>query len=157
MLRDKGSHQEHCTSLELDTTGEVSKNTGINCDSTLNDLKYFHACDGTLLPDVLHDVLEGALPYEVKVMLQVFMKEYFSSDELNSRLDNFNFGYVESKEKPTPIAAKILKSEGSSIKQTGIKPHTYSFILDQMYMLPSYLVKLMEFDKMNVLTNAETE
>ena len=128
MIRDKGSHQEHCTHLELDTTGEVSKNTGINRDSTVIDLKYFNVCDGALLPDILHDVLEGALPYEVKVMLQGFKKEYFSLEELNSRLDNFEFGYMESKDKPTPIAAKMLKSEGSSLKQTGIKPHMYTVL-----------------------------
>ena len=62
MLRDKASHTLHCAALEKDTTGEVSKEYGINRDSALNELSYFHVCDGSLLPDVMHDVLEGMSP-----------------------------------------------------------------------------------------------
>ena len=36
-------------------------------------IKYFNVCDGTLLPDLMHDILEGALQYEVKLMLQVMI------------------------------------------------------------------------------------
>ena len=28
--------------------------------------RYFHVCEGGLIPDVMHDVLEGALVYEAK-------------------------------------------------------------------------------------------
>ena len=41
---------------------------GINMESIL---KYFHVADG-LPPDIMHDVLEGALSYEIKLMISHF-------------------------------------------------------------------------------------
>jgi hypothetical protein len=57
---------------------------------------YFHVCEGGLLPDIMHDLLEGALQYEVKVMLQEMITEerYFSLDALNSRLTTTELGYI---------------------------------------------------------------
>ena len=42
---------------------------------------YFHVCDGGLLPDIMQDLLEGVLQYEVKVMLKemITTDKYFSS------------------------------------------------------------------------------
>ena len=44
------------------------------------------ACNGSLVPDVMHDILEGALQYEVKLMLQFMVdtERYFTLDELNT-------------------------------------------------------------------------
>ena len=36
-------------------------------------MEYFHVCNGSLIPDIMHDVLEGALQYEVKLMLQFIL------------------------------------------------------------------------------------
>ncbi len=62
-------------------------------------------CDGALVPDIMHDVLEGALEYEVKLLLNVFIKKekYFSLAEFNSRLECMDFGYMEAKDCPTQI------------------------------------------------------
>jgi len=49
-------------------------------------------CGGGLLLDVMHDILEGALEYEMKLMmLQQFIYEehYFTLEELNTRMDFF--------------------------------------------------------------------
>jgi len=45
-------------------------------------MKYFHVCDGSLIPDVMHDVLEGVLQYKVKLMLRhmITIEQYFSLD-----------------------------------------------------------------------------
>jgi len=98
-LQNKGSHEEHCSLLEMDTSGETSKEYGINRNSILNQLSYFHVCDGSLLPDVMHDILEGVLQYEVKLMLRVVIEEegYFTLDHFNSCLENLELGYMESK------------------------------------------------------------
>jgi len=40
----------------------------------MNELNYFHVCDGSLLPDVMHDLLEGALQYEIKLLLHKMTK-----------------------------------------------------------------------------------
>ena len=78
-------------------------------------------CDGTLLPDLMHDILEGALQYEVKLMLQVMInvEGYFSIDELNSNMQHLELGYMENSNRPTLLSNKTLNSEGNSLKQNG--------------------------------------
>ena len=75
-------HDNHCDLIENDPSGNMSKEYGINCRSALNGLKYFHVCNGVLIPDVMHDVLEGVLQYEAKLMLQcmINVENYFSID-----------------------------------------------------------------------------
>ena len=53
----------------------------------------------------MHDVLEGALQYEVKLMLQWMIESahYFTLDDFNSRLENIEFGYMESKSRPNIV------------------------------------------------------
>jgi len=70
----------------------------------------------------MHDVLEGALQYEVKLLLKrmVNCENYFALETLNSRLENLDLGYMDVKNRPTPIGAKQLNSDGSSLKQNGL-------------------------------------
>ena len=99
-----------------------SRQSGVNRDSILNELSYFHVCGGGLLPDVMHDILEGTLEYEMKLMLQQFIYEehYFTLEELNTRMDFFHYGYMEIKDRPTPIADTTIKrSTGNLLKQEG--------------------------------------
>lgn len=79
-------------------------------------------CDGSLLPDMMHNLLEGALQYEVKLMLQlmIHLQGYFSIDELNPRLQHLELGYMEFNNRPTPVSANTLNSEGNSLKQNGL-------------------------------------
>ena len=78
-------------------------------------------CDGALLPDLMHDILEGALQYEVKLMLQVMInvEGYISIDELNSHMEHLELGYMENNNRPTLFSSKTLNSEGNSLKQNG--------------------------------------
>jgi len=73
-----------------DPAHEKSKENGINQDSILNELKYFHVCDGSRIPEIMHDVLEGVLQYEVKLMLyqMINVNHHFTLEVLNSRLEN---------------------------------------------------------------------
>ena len=121
-LRDKTSHEQHCKSVQEDSSGNASKEYGINRNSILNQLNYFHVCDGSLLPDIMHDILEGALQYETKLMLQTFVnvKHYFTLEEFNSRMENLELGYTESKNRPTLLSHKTLNSESNSLKQNGL-------------------------------------
>ena len=47
----------------------VATKYGVVQDSTLNSSKYFHVTEG-LVPDVMHDVLEGCAPYVVNELLK---------------------------------------------------------------------------------------
>jgi len=103
-----------------DSSGTASKEYGVNCDSILNELTYFHVCDGSLLPDVMHDLLEGALQYEVKFLLHYMIENCsLTVQEFNSRLENVDLGYMEVKNKPTVISVKTMNSVGNSLKQNG--------------------------------------
>lgn len=99
-------------------------------------------CDGGLLPDIMHDLLEGALQYEVKLMLKSMIEddEYFtlgiiithysdwivlnsysnySIETFNVRMVNTELGYMEIKDKPTPITDTTISSSGHTLKQSG--------------------------------------
>ena len=84
--------------------------------------RYFHVCEGGLIPDVMHDVLEGALAYEAKLMLvqMITKNKYFTLDQLNTRLENMDLGYIEIKDRPTLISDATFTSSSSKLKQQGI-------------------------------------
>ena len=65
-------------------------------------------CSGSLIPDVMHDLLEGTLQYEVKLMLKAMIStdEYFLLNYLNSRVANLELGHMESKDRPSFISMK---------------------------------------------------
>ena len=68
----------------------------------LNGILEFHVANGQMPQDVMHVMLEGALPFEIKLMLRVFIydKKYFGLDLLNDRLDSFVYGRNEARTKP---------------------------------------------------------
>lgn len=84
--------------------------------------RHFHVCSGGLLPDIMHDLLEGVLQYEVKLMIRemITIDGYFTLDQFNSRLVSAELGYMESSDKPTPITSITLMSSGHSLKQAGM-------------------------------------
>ena len=74
-LRALEKHKEQVDEVEGDSSGESSKEFGI---SALLDLQYFDLCSGTLLPDIMHDILAGALQYEMKLLLKYCILEHIS-------------------------------------------------------------------------------
>ncbi len=79
----------------------------------------------------MHDILEGGLQYEAKLMLRQFVCEdkYFTMQQLNYRIENFDFGYVDAKNRPTPITQKTLLNNDNSLKQNGILAYITYFSL----------------------------
>lgn len=69
----------------------------------------------------MHDVLEGALQYELKKLLKylVFDIGVLSIQELSNRIEFFPHGYADLKNKPTGITAKSLSSPDHALKQSG--------------------------------------
>ncbi len=143
-------HLQHMNSicLEISLDPLKSKEHGNNSNSVLNELKYFHVCSGALVPDVMHDMLEGVLQYELKLLLKKFIFEdkYITLQQLNSTIQNLDFGPSESKSRPTPIESKTLLSQDNHLKQNGkstchcIICHVKTFILiaSQMWVLGRY-------------------
>ena len=85
----------------------------------------------------MHDLLEGALQYEVKLMLKEFIlhDHYFTLERLNSKLENMELGYMESKDRPSPISDVTLKSKDNRLTQAGEEAKRISHTLHTcMYM-----------------------
>ena len=83
-------YEKHCE--RLTTIGEeyAARVYGIQRNAALNQLTYFHVADA-LPPDVMHDLLEGAVNCEVKAMLTTYIyeKKILTLDQLNSRMKFF--------------------------------------------------------------------
>ena len=80
-LRCKSKHLDHCNLLEHDETSTEDRHHyslvyGVNRRALLTSLRFFDVASGTLIPDIMHDILEGALPLVVKQMLKVCDNNY---------------------------------------------------------------------------------
>ena len=54
---------------------EISKNYGINKKSILENIPKFYVAQN-LPHDIMYDLLEGVIPYELKLMLRYFVTEW---------------------------------------------------------------------------------
>ena len=83
--RTRSVYERHCLSLNGPAQDAITTTYGINGDSVLNKLQYFHVTFG-LPPDVMHDIFEGAAVVEFKCMLSVFVqkKNFFTSSTINN-------------------------------------------------------------------------
>ena len=107
--------------VEGPSGGEHSIEFGINGRSVLDTLPHFDVCSGALLPDIMHDLLEGALQYETKLLLKEYIlkEHFFTLDDLNEKLQNMELGYMECKDRPTLISDTVLKSSDNKLQQNG--------------------------------------
>lgn len=128
-------HKKQCEKLStLKTSDPVlhqkkSKKYGINNESILSTLQYFDVCSGSLIPDVMHDVLEGVLQYELKLLLQhcIDCEKYFTSKQLQQIMESFELGFMEYPNRPTPITREILRKKDNSLNQNGkLASHDHS-------------------------------
>lgn len=75
-LRSASEHAHQCSligneSLSTSDQHHFSVTFGINREALLDSLNFFNVTSGALIPDIMHDILEGALPMELKLMLKV--------------------------------------------------------------------------------------
>ena len=47
----------------------MSREYGVNHKSLLSDITHFDICSGALVSDIMHDLLEGIVQYETKLLL----------------------------------------------------------------------------------------
>ena len=103
-LRNSREHAMQCQQLTGSLEEHYSTIYGINCRSILEDVMHFSVA--TCLPhDIMHDLLEGTLQYEIKALLKNCIKDmkYFTLEQLNVRISSFDYGYAESSNKPFQI------------------------------------------------------
>lgn len=72
--------------------------------------------------DIMHVLLEGLVPYETKLMLKKLIDESrcFTLKVLNQRIESFDYGYMNKKNKPTVITRETINGlTEAKLKQTG--------------------------------------
>ena len=75
----------------------------------------FYVCH-QLPQDIMHVFLEGIITYELKYLLNFFIKEkgYFTLMQLNKAIQDYLYGYTHVKDKPCVIKKTDLARESSS-------------------------------------------
>ena len=130
-MRDPTPYDYRCSLLDGPLMDHDSTTYGINCKSPLNEIKGFHVANNQLPQDVMHIILEGMLPLEVRLMLTSFIKDkkYFDVQFLNDRILKFYHGRTESRNKPPKeFTLKSLCSDGK-LHLSGMLLHTATWKL----------------------------
>ena len=127
-LRTPEMHTTQCANLESEPSSHLSKEYGINRKSILENIPNFSVVQN-LPHDIMHDLIEGVIPYEMKSMLSHFVNSchYFTLQQRNERLQNYDFGYSEISDKPSSI--HDLKPDTSSLRQSASQMWLLSIIL----------------------------
>ena len=83
---------------------------GINVRTKLLGAPFFDPC-GQLVEDVMHIFLEGVLAYEMKLLLNYYINDIkaFGLSDLNNRIQQFCYGYSNSKNRPSLILERDLE------------------------------------------------
>lgn len=84
--------------------------TGIKEACVWNSVNHCHATMNYSV-DIMHDVLEGVCLYDISGILFEFILhlKYFSLITLNDRIKYFNYGPIDTQNKPQPITNDFLK------------------------------------------------
>ena len=101
------------------TRPHIESTFGLCQDSVFHESQYFHITEG-LVPDIMHDVLEGCLPYVMKEMMKLYTdKKLISLNDMNELIISFPYGSTDVNNKPSLITSKTRKSSDHALKQTG--------------------------------------
>lgn len=111
LLRDRSSY-------EADLLTADSSQTGLKRDSVLNNLSFYHVSDNVAV-DIMHDVLEGVGPYEVKLVLSSLIEQkHLTLEKLNYRITSFDYGFCDKSNKPSVISKSDLRNLEGSMRQS---------------------------------------
>ena len=115
-----------CSLLDGPYSERDSTTYGVNSKSVLNDILHFHVANGQMPQDLMHVILEGVLPLEIKLMFKTFIyeKHYFELTTLNERLESFSYGRSESRTKHPKLFERKNILGDSSLGLSG-KLHTH--------------------------------
>lgn len=100
ILRSKALYAEQCEELCENPTLHVY---GVKKPCVFNSLQYFHSTDNYAV-DIMHDLLEGVVQYELKLVFFYLVKQgYVSMGLLSDRIQSFNYGYTNRKNRPSGL------------------------------------------------------
>ncbi len=109
-LRSKDQYTQQLQDLLRGTL--TAKDCGIKSSCSLYSLQYFHVIENVSV-DIMHDLLEGVVPYELKLIFSsfIFEKKYFTLEFLNGCLASFDYGCSDRKNKPTAFTDAELRDQ----------------------------------------------
>lgn len=117
--RTRETHQHQCSTLTGSLQQHNSIAFGIRHDSILNQSSYFHVTEG-LCPDIMHDVLEGSLAYEIKELIRhLILSKVITLECLNDSLSKFPYYGADACNKPSPLGKNVITSADHGLKQSG--------------------------------------
>lgn len=125
MLRTREQHLGACDTLEADdeTPAATSTELGISFRSILFELQHFEV--DMLVPDVMHDLLEGTLQFEAKLILKYAMaQKYVTHTKFAASLTGLELGYMEADNKPSEISSATISSSDKTLGQKGLVLYT---------------------------------
>ncbi len=101
-LRTKDAHDRQIQEVKQDPSQVALYGVKGEC-VLIESLKYFHAVDG-FPPDILHDFLEGVVPFELYLCIQDLIKnKYISLETLNQAIQEFPYSFSDKTDKPQPV------------------------------------------------------
>jgi len=131
-LRDEKEHWDR-----VDLLKTVSKQArqfwgkewGITGSTVVSSIPDFQVTK-CLLHDPMHDILEGIARYHLRAMLNLFIvsRKLFSLEELNARIQNFEYDHNERKDKPQLLDKQSLEP-GSTLGQSAASMKTLMTLL----------------------------
>ena len=132
VLRTPENHRKQCLKITSSAAlyGHLSTNYRINRSSVLDNVLNFSVV--TNLPhDIMHDMFEGVIPFELKLYLQHCVRHnYFTMTELNRRIRLFDYGYSELSSKTSEIDINVAKvGSEMKIRQSASQMYVFSLYL----------------------------
>ncbi|XP_035987597.1 uncharacterized protein LOC118560568 [Fundulus heteroclitus] len=100
ILRTKELYSEHCNNMTQNPT--LIHSFGVKRECPLNALQYFH-CSNNYAVDIMHDLLEGVVQYELQLLFQYMVRTNIDLNTLSERIQSFNYGYLERNNRPSAI------------------------------------------------------
>jgi hypothetical protein len=117
-MRSRELYNEQSRNLKSGTMS--ASECGIKRLSSLVDLPYYHPASNDAV-DIMHELLEGVIPCEVKLFLRHMLYEVkpqpIALQQLNLRIKAFDYGRLNTRSKPSSILDSHVKSEDSSLGQ----------------------------------------
>ncbi|KAK7921877.1 hypothetical protein WMY93_008779 [Mugilogobius chulae] len=109
-LRTKDEHKQHVQ--EVKENPYLAKEYGVKGSCPLSKLEHFQVVNG-FAPDILHDLLEGVIPYELSICIDnLIKKKYFTFDMLNNAIKTFPYTHTDKTNQPQPIP-KTFHAKGT--------------------------------------------
>ena len=114
VLRTAESYFEQCSLSDGPLQSHYSTTYGVNFMSVLEEVPGYSIING-LPHDIMHDLYEGIVPYELKLLLcHCLSSMYFTVDELNGRIERYGFDCNE----PRLLDSSVIQGNQSRIRQS---------------------------------------